>query len=111
MPTTKRGYLPLIRFLAWGIQAVRLIAEATTEKFAEQEAKLSELNLKVPLLAEEVGWAGNLQKYLTAGVRKLKTAKRKLVYRESILKEKSDDNDRLEVELWLARSELGQCRG
>lgn len=61
----------LIQELASDPQAVRWVAEATTGKLVDQEARSSELVLKVQSLAEEAGRADDLQKCLDRKVGRL----------------------------------------
>lgn len=53
VPVTEKGYVSVIRNLASNLQVVCRGAEATTGKLVELEAKLSELHLKVQLLAKK----------------------------------------------------------
>lgn len=58
------------------VQAMRRGAEAITATLAEPETKLSELELKVQLLAEKTSRAGDVWKLLITKTEKLKLVKR-----------------------------------
>lgn len=68
---SKKRYVSRVLDRTGGLQAARRTAEATTVKFAEQEATLSELVLKVQLLAEKAERAGELQKQVDVKTKEL----------------------------------------
>lgn len=59
VPVSKRGYEGLILDFDSDPQAMCLEAERTTPKVAHWEATLSEIDLKVRVLAEEAGRASD----------------------------------------------------
>lgn len=75
---TKNGSVKLLCCLSSDLRAIRRRAEATTEKLAEQEAKLRELDLKHQLMAEESWNAGDFPKRLDAELGVLESSERNL---------------------------------
>lgn len=96
---SKKGYAGLIRDLASDVRAVRRRAEAIATNLAKREAKLSELDLMVQLLADVAGRVGNLQKRLNAKKKELELVKKYLEATESVMKEQSPDKGSPESEL------------
>lgn len=108
VPDTKNGYVKLIENFASDLQAVRQGVEATTEKLSDQEASLSKLDLKILLLAKNIGLAGDLQELLDTKVGDLKSANRSLASNGSVLKENNRVKGILVLELGAARPTIGQ---
>lgn len=75
---TKKGYVGIVRDLASHLQAVRLEGDATCAELVEQDAALSELELKAQLLAEETGPVRDLQKPLDSKTTELDSVMRDL---------------------------------
>lgn len=76
-------------------------------RLVERIARVSELDLKDYLLAEEARGDGDLQQGLNAKVNEFKSAKGEFVSRKSALKNSSREKGRLKIELeaaWAAIS-------
>lgn len=108
VPAGKKGCVGLIRDLVSDLQANTRGAETNTAKLAEREAKVSEPDLNIQLLAEETGRAGDLQKRLDIKTKKLEIAKKDLEAEESVLKKQSRKNGTLEIEGRAARAAISR---
>lgn len=99
VPVTKKRSAELLTDLDIYLHAVRTQADGTTQKVTDRETKMSELDQKVQLLAEEAGRAGDLQTLLDSMAEEFESARRALETTKSALKEKSRENGQLEKEL------------
>lgn len=89
----------LTRNFAGDLQVARRGTEDTTANLTEREAKLSELDFKFQLLAEETGCAGGLQKRWHAKKKKLELVKKDSEAKELVVKERSHDKAIVKSEL------------
>lgn len=107
----KNVYALHVRGLANDLLAARRGAEAATEKLAAQEDKVSKLKVKVHLLAEDPGCAGDLRRGPNAKIREFNTFKKDWESKISAVKRKSGFNGCLRLELETAHAVIGHGDG
>lgn len=108
VPVCNKGCVGLIRDLAGDLQAMGRESRDTTSKLAEQEAKLTERNVNIQLLAEETERVSEIQKRSDVKKKKLRQVKKDLGAWESVPKEQSRGKNTLKIEPMAVQATIGR---